>query len=311
MHSDADDKEETSDPLKVELGAVAKVSAVAKYERKTEVSIEVPEDVTRANAQAFLDAISPFTQSLGLVGDWLADTRERLRIHRLQALTTVANKARQEIEKQTEKPAQIPFKALLPMLERASLEEANDETLTTAWGALVASAALDYDPEVIAFSRILSELSPRECLILERIFGGRWEWVREEPSPAAMKRFYESESTIKPMIRKAVLDKDHKLFAKLRAYVEPSMPMEFTLALTRGVSERANWIDKTLKEPFYAENELGYRLLEAQGLIGGHGHSYSWQHGEIPVAVDWVSLTDLGARFVARVVPPPAKDAKP
>jgi hypothetical protein len=37
MHSDADDKEETSDPLKVELGAVAKVSAVAKYERKTEV----------------------------------------------------------------------------------------------------------------------------------------------------------------------------------------------------------------------------------------------------------------------------------
>ena len=121
-----------------------------------------------------IDAISPFTQSLGLVGDWLADTRERLRIHKLQALTTVANKARQEIEKQTEKPAQIPFKALLPMLERASLEEANDETLTTAWGALVASAALDYDPEVIAFSRILSELSPRECLILERIFGGRW-----------------------------------------------------------------------------------------------------------------------------------------
>jgi hypothetical protein len=201
--------------LKVELGAVAKVSAVAKYERKTEVSIEVPEYVTRANAQAFLDAISPFTQSLGLVGDWLADTRERLRIHRLQAHTTVANEARQEIEKQTEKPAQIPFKALLSMLERASLEEANDETLTTAWGALVASAALDYDPEVIAFSRILSELSPRECLILERIFGGRWEWVREEPSPAAMKRFYESESTIKPMIRKAVLDKDHKLFAKL------------------------------------------------------------------------------------------------
>jgi hypothetical protein len=219
--------------LKVELGAVAKVSAVAKYERKTEVSIEVPEDVTRANAQAFLDAISPFTQSLGLVGDWLADTRERLRIHRLQALTTVANKARQEIEKQTEKPAQIPFKALLPMLERASLEEANDETLTTAWGALVASAALDYDPEVIAFSRILSELSPRECLILERIFGGRWEWVREEPSPAAIKRFYESESTIKPMIRKAVLDKDHKLFAKLRAYVEPSMQWN-SLWLQRG-----------------------------------------------------------------------------
>ena len=309
MPSDPADKKDASNALKVEVGAVAKAEAAAKYERKTQVSITVPEDVTRAKAQAFLDAISPFTHSLGLIGDWLADARERLKIHRLKALTAIAQKARKEIESRAEEPREIPFKALLPMLERASLEEADDETLTTAWGSLIASASLDYDPEVIAFSRILSELSPRECLILQRIFGGRWEWVLGKRAPAAMKGFYESEATIKPMILKAVLEQDLKLFPKLQAYVDPSMPMEFTMGLTRGVSERVNWIDKTLKEPFYAENELGYRLLEAQDLIGSHGKSYSWKDGEIPVAVDWVSLTDLGARFVARVIPRVDKEA--
>lgn len=87
MPSDPADKKDASNALKVEVGAVAKAEAAAKYERKTQVSITVPEDVTRAKAQAFLDAISPFTHSLGLIGDWLADARERLKIHRLKALT--------------------------------------------------------------------------------------------------------------------------------------------------------------------------------------------------------------------------------
>jgi hypothetical protein len=172
MHSDADDRKDSdSSSVKVEVGAVAKAEAAAKYERKTHVSITVPEDVTRAKAQAFLDAISPFTHSLGMIGDWIADARERLKIHRLQSLTVIAEKARREIGSRAEEPSEIPFKALLPMLDRASLEEADDETLTTAWGALIASASLNYDPEVIAFSRILSELSPRECLILQAFLG--------------------------------------------------------------------------------------------------------------------------------------------
>jgi hypothetical protein len=303
MQSTPDDKEDSTDPLKVEVGAVAKAEASAKYERKTQVSVVVPEDVTRAKAQAFLDAISPFTHSLGLIGDWIADARERLKVHRLQALMAVAEKARKEIEDRGEKPREIPFKALLPMLDKASLEAADDEVLTTAWGTLIASASLDYDPEVIAFSRILSELSPRECVILQRIFGQRWEWVLGNHVPAAMRQFFESDAEIKPMIRDAVLKQDHQLFSKLQKYVDPAMPMEFTLALTRGASKRANWVDKVLKEQFYAENELGYGLLKAQGLIDGRGQSYSWGPDEIPVAVDWVELTDLGNRFVARVIP--------
>ena len=160
----------------------------------------------------------------------------------------------------------------------------------------------DYDPEVIAFSRILSELSPRECLILQRIFKDHWEWVLGAHAPEAMRKFFESEEEIKPLLREAIQAQDQSVFSKLLTYVDSSMPMEFTRIIARGASERANWVSDVFKEPFFAENELGYQLLEAQGLIGGRGQSYSWRSGEMPVAVDWVELTDLGSRFVSRVV---------
>lgn len=299
-------EDESDSPLKFEVGAVAK--AEAKYVRNTQVSIAVPEDVTRAKAEAFLDAISPVTQSLGLVGDWLSDMRVRLGARRIEALSIIGHKARTLIEDQTEKPGPIPVKALLPILDRASLEEPSDDTLTTAWGSLIASASSDYDPEVMAFSRILSELSPRECLVLQRIFGDRHEWVLGERPQGAMRGFFENEGLIKPLILEAVNKKDTGLFGKLREFVDGAMPLEFTVAMTKGVSARANWVDQTLKEPFYEENEAAYHLLvEAQRLLERSGHGYSWRDGETPVGVDWVTLTDLGARFAARVIPRPAK----
>ena len=283
-------------PINVDVGATA------KYERKTSVSIDVPEDVTRAKADAFLKSISPFTESLALVGDWLADTRVRLRIQRIQKLIQVAGRAQELIDQQSSSaPSKIPTKALLPILEKASLEEPGDEILTSAWAGLLASASLDYDAEVLTFTRILSELGPREAAVLDRVYGNRREWATGTRNDAALTRFFESEATIKPMIRSAVLAGDQSLFGQLGDYVDGSWPMEFTVAYTRGVSARANWIDKRLLEAFYAENRLGYTILARQGLIEERGQSYSWAPAEVPVGVDWVSLTDFGGRFMARV----------
>ena len=153
------------------------------------------------------------------------------------------------------------------MLERASLEESDDEALTTAWAALIASASLEYDAEVTTFSRILSELSPRECLILQRVFGGRWDWVSGTRPPGAMTRFFESEAEIKPMLRQAVVKEDKSVFSKLQNYVDPAFPMEFTRALTRGTSQRANWIDKVLKEPSTQKMSLVIHCSKRRDLL--------------------------------------------
>jgi hypothetical protein len=283
MSSDPDGQKDLEDSLKIEVGAVVKAEAAAKYERKTEISIEVPEDVTRAKAQALLDAISPITNSLGLIGDWLASARENLKAHRLRTLTTIADKVNHQIQDHGKAAGEIPIKALLPMLEKASLEAADDEALTTTWASLIATSSVDYDPEVIAFTRILSEISARECKIINMVFSNRWDWVNGARVQAATRRLYEEEDSIKPLVRDAVIVGDRKIFSKLRAYVDSSMPMQFTYALTRGVSQKANWTDRVIKDIFYEDNEIGYKILESQGVISYHSVNYSWKPGETPV----------------------------
>ncbi|MEG6509782.1 hypothetical protein V6C03_12480 [Methyloligella sp. 2.7D] len=302
MTSEDEDADKASE-VRAQVGAIAKAEARASYERRTEVSIDVPPDVTRAKSQAFLDAISPITHSLGLAGDYLEDLRERLRMGRGATLGVVAAKTRDQIEHQQKPPGEVPIKAMLPILERASLEEPDDEVLTSAWATLIATAATDYDPEVISFSRILAELTPRECQILQHIFQGRFKWVDGKRPVGPMTKFFESEDEIKSKLRKAVQAGDSKIFSELLTYVDPEMPIQFIAAITRGVSVRANWIDKLLKEPFYTEHEGGYEILKAQGLVEHRGQSYSWRDGETPVAVDWFELSELGCRFVARVIP--------
>lgn len=60
----------------------------------------------------------------------------------------------------------IPSKALVPFLGLSSLEDP-DSTLIESWANLGVSAAINYDIEVVRFSKILSEIGPREKSILE------------------------------------------------------------------------------------------------------------------------------------------------
>ena len=57
-----------SKAVAAKIKAVAKATAEAKveYSRKTNITAVVPEDVTLANAGAWLDLISPITQWAGL-----------------------------------------------------------------------------------------------------------------------------------------------------------------------------------------------------------------------------------------------------
>ena len=57
-----------------------------------------------------------------------------------------------------------------PLLEGAALED--DENLSNKWAGLLASAATSNEAEHShpSFPRILSEMSPREALILDKLY---------------------------------------------------------------------------------------------------------------------------------------------
>ena len=142
------------------IEAVAKATAEAKveYSHKTNVSVVVPEDVTRANASAWLDLISPMTQWAGLKGDALRHKRELLRIQQEEALAEIALRARQRLSKELGTLSPVPIKFMVPFPEQASLEE--DSTLVDLRANLLTSAAEEFDPHYIHSVGIISRLSP-------------------------------------------------------------------------------------------------------------------------------------------------------
>lgn len=84
-----------------------------------------------------------------------------------RAGVAIENAARIALESGKEVQA-VPSRILLPLLERASLEE--NEELFTRWTALLANVSTAPDMVLPAFVTILGELSPTEARLLERVY---------------------------------------------------------------------------------------------------------------------------------------------
>jgi hypothetical protein len=69
-------------------------------------------------------------------------------------------------------PAYVPARTLVPLLDLAGLEDPEDEDMHARWAALLANASAGEaaNGEVLpSFPRILSELTPIEATMLERL----------------------------------------------------------------------------------------------------------------------------------------------
>lgn len=127
--------------IKLEAKALAKIEASARatFQRKKTVTEVIPVDVTRAKVGAWLDIISPITEWAGLKGDALRHKRQQLRIQQEITLQRIAIELSKKIENRTVvRP--IPTKILVPLLEKAALEDSSDRTMIDLWANLLASA---------------------------------------------------------------------------------------------------------------------------------------------------------------------------
>lgn len=122
---------------------------------------EIPEKSTGRFVEALCDSLSPFTESLGLLGD-------QVRLYRQDVLIKIAEKAksRAHIEGFSIKP--IPNKVIVPFLEKASLESIDDQDMQERWAALLVSASKNVQSQHLTFIDILSRLSSEELTILEK-----------------------------------------------------------------------------------------------------------------------------------------------
>jgi len=116
-------------------------------------------------ARRFLEKI--VGPSLEELGGLLAD---QVRLFRFKKQIKILEKAQKILLDKGINPRKVSLKTLVPILEEGSLEE--DESMSDRWASLLATAA---DPSSAisvqpSFPEILKELSPKEALILDKIF---------------------------------------------------------------------------------------------------------------------------------------------
>jgi hypothetical protein len=159
--------------IRAEAKAVAKIeaSARASFQRKKTITEVIPVDVTRAKAGAWLDIISPITEWAGLKGDALRYKRQQLRIQQEITLQRIAIELSKKIENRTiVRP--IPTKILVPLLEKAALEDSSDRTMIELWANLLASACGENSVPP-RFVNIVGELNTRQAnLFIEVVTKG-------------------------------------------------------------------------------------------------------------------------------------------
>ncbi len=136
------------------------LDVAAKAELKASVHTEIPRETTGRVVEALLDVIRPFTEERGLKADLV-------RLQREDVALKIARRARQKLLLQKEELNPIPIKALVPLLERCSLEE--DEVLFEMWADLLASASVEYDSAVLSHTHALSMMGKQGAELVNRM----------------------------------------------------------------------------------------------------------------------------------------------
>ncbi|MEQ9507232.1 MAG: hypothetical protein RLO80_13300 [Hyphomonas sp.] len=129
--------------------------------------LSVKGDVAARWGNTFADAISPFTNALGALGDVIHAFRTENAIRALSKAQEIARDKGINLQP-------VPPKFLVKWVECVSLEEpsSDDSDLANLWAGLLVSAAQGLKPGHHYFRRILEDLTFEHYQFLKHFFGG-------------------------------------------------------------------------------------------------------------------------------------------
>lgn len=142
--------EKESLPIKIDVGL------------KAELTGSVPEKEMGRLANALGDALSPFTEGLGLVGD-------SIRAHRATQTIKRTIEAQQLINAHNLNVHGAPLKFISQWAESSSLEDDNNTELNSMWSHLLANASTAYDNRHLLYVNILKNMSGKAARLLNDI----------------------------------------------------------------------------------------------------------------------------------------------
>jgi hypothetical protein len=143
--------EDGKSPLNIHVGAKASL----------ELKGEIPKESLGRTLDSLVDLIRPFTEARGLKAD-------NIRLQRTEVAYKIAKMTREAAELENVALIPPPTKFFVPFLEKASLED-RDEELHSRWSTLLLSASTHYDARHLTFIDVMSRLSSDEIKLLEEV----------------------------------------------------------------------------------------------------------------------------------------------
>jgi len=160
---------------------------------KAELKAEIPASASGNLINALTDLIRPISERRGLRADML-------RLQREEVLIEIAKRARARLEIERAPIEPIPNKFLIPFLEKASLEDPDDEFMIEMWSQLLAGAATRKAARNNRFVSIMEELNGRQANLLRSIITGGYSAGSIRLSQIHDGMFYVNQSGIKNTI---------------------------------------------------------------------------------------------------------------
>ena len=160
-----------SSPISVDVSAKAEIKGTASTA------------VIDKSIQTLVDAFSPFSEGLGLVGD-------HIRAHRYDIAIKIAKRARQLAQEENIELNPPPLKFSVPFIEKASME-VDDKEMTDMWARLLLDASSNpkQDASHLIFMQILSLMTSSEAKYLKRLIYGKSISLSDESTYDISRRF--------------------------------------------------------------------------------------------------------------------------
>ncbi len=255
-------------PVTIDVGLSAKLEATT----------EIPSDASGRAVHALVDAISPFTETMGLLGDQIRAVRTRRAEERLKI-------AARELKAEGRTINSVPDSFLLPWVERTSQDEGEDG-LSEAWINLLKSASVGFQPRMKAFPGILSELTADDVKFLDQICNS--DVYRDAEIVEAINQHLRGLQEALGEVRNPVVDKDRlsKAFEKSGLYFA-TKSHEVSGGFSGSIYRNSDAYDKL---------GSGLSVLEKNGLVISFTEVI--HTGSIRQDVTYIRLTRLGFEFV-------------
>jgi hypothetical protein len=280
--------------------AASALSISAEDRLKPEVSIEigsplkaevkVGERSVDKLVDAVVDAFSPASEALGLLGD-------AVRLARVEVAARITRRAKSIADEAGLQLQAPPLKFLVPFFERASTEDDTDDDLMAMWANLLAAAGSNYDARQMRYTSILAELSGEQARILDAVARNYGGVIGDDPDARSL-AYDLSESRLASELQRIRSEKPSDIHKKINDTICRPGVSVCTISFYIRSENRIHYFGGD--EIYHPSKSLDFEILTSLGLLSkatvhAEPAKHAAKHADIGASL--YHLSELGFHF--------------